>query len=178
MGKIFTVFNSSISPISNGTGIDFSIINQIFNSLPGKTYLDSISLCTNSSIRVEGQNDNFIDGTEIVGNYRRLPVPHANGSSIAFVDVFQGVTIIDPPQPQAQLQAQAIPSVWTSGNIYNVPFTIPTPSVANIFITGNINNIPSSHLCLSPILRNCTCGAEKVGGGHSEWCDSVGPNGT
>lgn len=151
MGKIFLIMNSFLSP----GGVPIDELNRILCCIPGNTYLTFMSKNLVGHWSIECENCHFADGTEIQGIYQRLMI---NGNA---VEVFKGVDIINPPTIQT---ASAFPS---GGVIYYNPNI--TPMSNNI--TYTVKGLLSSKTFASHPANTCTCGADKVGGFHSNYCD-------
>ena len=76
-------------------GIDFNLLSQILNSLPGTTTIIKIDSDPNSySFRIDAENPNFQDGTEIVGNFKTHYQTPPQGQAASYVHIFNGVELL------------------------------------------------------------------------------------
>jgi hypothetical protein len=196
MGKIFIKFNlSNMKAANNGTSvpaIPFRELKQIIDSLPDETYITSIHSAIFMSIAsydytVEAENNHFMDGTEIVGNWTRNSNT-INGTLKAY-NIFSGVTIVNPPTKQTTQATTGNVSLGGNGTgvggsgIYTTPpanagtwgtWSYTFPSTSHISFSGVPVGIDTSSGQITvtlPTTGKCTCGAEKVGGMHSSYCD-------
>jgi hypothetical protein len=173
MGKIFCEFSKAICL----NGIDFKIIQQIVNSLPGETrFKMSVFDISKNVTRLEMENDYFADGVQIQANYKT--VSQTINGIMYFPHVFDGITIIDPLQPVATQGNTSSGQALTPSRYVN-PFI--APSIAGI--NGNSGLYPTSvpinvkiDLTTIPMPKRnqvCTCGADSVGGLHAGYCDKA-----
>ena len=182
MGKIFTRL---MPGLGNATmnGIDFDLLLKVLTSLPGTTTIVKIDSDPNSpSFRVDAENPNFQDGTEIQGMWGTVFQTPLPGHASHVVTTFQGVTIIDPKPP-----------LFSTGN-GTVTLTVPglTPG-GNYHYSVSGGGAGSAHVSLPPAppttffnlqphyydpsadkaakdTSSCVCGAASVGGAHSSYC--------
>jgi len=167
MGKIFTRVTPGMAG-SHFSGIDVLVVDQLFGALSGQTSITKIDKDPASgSLLIEAENDNFLDGTEIVGQWNtgvQTPNPR---TAVPQYTVFSGVKIIDPP---------AQPQTLTSNSTYT--YTVPHQWNHSIGIGGSGGN-GSNHVTIQvPGLSagtksaddKCVCGTDAVGGGHSSYC--------
>jgi len=201
MGKIFMIFRVShtLGFVAGDAGVPFKELQQMINSLPGETRITNIedmpTISLSKVYKVEAENDDFADGTEIEGNWKRHVIP-INGFLKQF-NTFQGITIIDPPGGATVGNAHnhntslgpPTPSqpAHPSPNSYNptaTGYTLPTAASAtykykvtygSVPITSyGITDVPVTISIKNPGVKDkCTCGADKVAGLHSNWCDKA-----
>ena len=166
MGKIFMEFASSQYP----NGVDHKVVYKILDCLPGETYITGVDINSLGTIRIEGLNFNFVDGTEIQGKW--IIHSQSNGHITNHTQVFMGVNIIDPP-PQ---QSTSIPIKFTINNSSSAPLhvTLPTYHLSPTKCTISFNGVPvDMGASVTSITGTaCQCGKEKHGfAKHSDWCD-------
>jgi hypothetical protein len=169
MGKFTVDFSPHLKSVFNGLGRyhpNFKDISNTLNALEGTTYIlkmeEIFSANTSSNLwRIEAENDNVMDGSSIIAKYKIISQGGING--VIQQRVFDGIDIIDPPQaPAIQSSSSSIsnapPSGWfLPAGVYNNA-GIPVP-----------NNVPININIAPPIIK-CVCGAESVGGPHSNYC--------
>lgn len=191
MGKISIKFDLSMSSVATGlprNGIYFEKIQQIINSLPGKTIIISfLELPQNFAIfstiwELIAENDNFDDGTEVTGKYR-TKTSIINGV-LRTCTLFDGIDIISPNQANATQPGNGGGTITSVGTTYSssVPVNITisppkyvvAPTVANLLQGAPVYKGIYKDFDISFRTSNCTCGAETVGGLHSNWCDTNG----
>lgn len=187
MGKFFVNFNKFSFP----NGIDFQLITQVISSIPGSTALVSFdtSWPNNNCFKLIAENSFFEDGTEIVANYSVTSMNPVGKPSYT-INVFSGVTIIDPPPTKTPIPiplpnnpSYALPA--GSGGQVGTPngWYAPTYGIGAVTGTGTVavqggtyfNTGNGSITITVPNLTfKCTCGAHAVGGICSTWCDTQG----
>lgn len=188
MGLVTAEFDTKIFP----NGIPFKHLRDTLDSLPGESRVTVVyeaydsSLCTNLYV-VCFKNDNFPDGTKVVSKYKQI------SAHMGAVTVFDGVDVIWMNTVQnnplagvpGQVPPPPSPTGITSGNgQYTIPNIQPTYTLningSHVQHTGTY--IPATHPYQnigddaekeSP--TSCDCGADSVGGGHSNWCSTNVP---
>jgi len=179
MGKLFTEFSSFITT----NGIDFDVIQQIVNSLPGETrFIRFGHVMGRNILRLDMENDNFVDGTEIVACYKS----HFNATTGVGTAIFAGITVIDPPalaigQPFNGVSYNFIPPVGmgnlgvasgsNGGSGGSITVTLPT-SYQTVYPSVVIKSDGASWSVVGEAAA-CSCGADSVGGVHSSYCDKA-----
>jgi hypothetical protein len=182
MGWIFSNFSASMFP----DGIPFEHIQQIANSIPGKSTVFGVNYFSMSSFYVlKILNDLFEDGTEIVPKFKSVTFSPPNKPSYC-VTIFDGIDVIDPP-----IQKVPVPptnNVGSSGqglypngggwysNNNNSPYSLSPTGTYNYKVTSVFLGDPDAEKETKPSnpTNKCTCGAHAVGGGHSNYCDTQG----
>jgi hypothetical protein len=169
-------------------GIEFDKIQQVVNSLPGRTSVVKIEELVNYNSlsrmwQVDAENLNFLDGTEIFIKYKRIIQRNpANINGFTSIDLFDGVDIIDPPA-QAQASNQSTTQINPALTPPSAPppgfqfamggnGTITAPLGSSVTMVGGGASTPNNTktFVIEGDLK-CTCGATKCGGLHSNWCD-------
>jgi len=185
MGKIFTRIMPGLGA-SSPNGIDFYILEQIFNALSGTTTITKIGQDPSSySFLIEAENDQFLDGTEIVPNWT-TGYQNTGGFSSGYT-VFKGIAVIDP-QTQGMVGSPSTGNFSSGGGV--VTITAPgisgggsyhyfiggggagsaTPAIPPYKALTGIQPPSDDDAVLKDDADACVCGAGSVGGAHSSWC--------
>lgn len=184
MGKFKFSYTSSFLVNIQGSirnGIGFYLIRQVIDALPGETFVLGVSKdIPTDTWTVEAENYNFSDNTVVVPKYTTKTIISANGRTHSY-SIFDGIDIIDPPvaTPQPNYSVNKVSGYTaqpiTRGGNYTVPVNgnITVPITMKIY--GNLAATtpgPGQKVFFKDLVDvKCTCGAEKVGGLHSGWCD-------
>lgn len=128
------------------------------------------------------ENFSFSDGTEIIIKYNRKQVVGHNGVTV-LLDFFDGLEIIPPAIATANTSIHnqnahgIFPTAAPISSMAPSTLTMPTIIISHFSIDGVPINYPAGDCSISwdYSLSNgktkCSCGAEKAGGKHYDYCD-------